>query len=107
MLCQIHTQNTDTRYRRLLVNLNELDALIEETQDSLGDFVLVMKIYIPEIDKGIYYDVDSLQNIIIYRTDEKETKEKAPTLFFENTTTLLEVSVDRKTKYVRLGTEPA
>ena len=106
LLGQIHTHNTDTSYRRLLVNLNELYALIEETQEKLGDFVLVMKIYIPEIDKGIYYDVDSLQNIIIYRTDEKATKGKVPSLFFENTTTLLEFSVDRKTKYVRLGTEP-
>lgn len=107
LLGQIHTHKTDTSYRRLLVNLNELYALIEETKDSLGDFVLAMKIYVPEIDKGIYYDVDSLQNIIIYRTDEQETKEKVPSLFFENTTTLLEFSVDRKTKYVRLGTEPA
>lgn len=107
LLSQIHTHNTDSSFRRLLVNLHELNLLIEETQEQLGNFVLVMKIYIPEIDKGIFYDVDSLQNIIIYRSDETETKQQAPSLFFENTTTLLEFSVDRKTKYVRIGSEPA
>ena len=42
-----------------------MESLIEETRDRLGNFVLIMKIYVPEIDKGIFYDVDSLQNIII------------------------------------------
>lgn len=107
LLSQIHTHNKDTSYRRLLVNLNELYSLIDETQDRLGEFVLVMKIYVPEIDKGIYYDVDSLQNIIIYRSDQNESQKKVPSLFFENTTTLLEFSIDRKTKYVRIGAEPA
>jgi hypothetical protein len=107
LLGQIHTHNADSSYRRLLVNLNELEVLMEETKEKLGDFVLVMKIYIPEIDKGIYYDVDSLQNIVIYRSDQGQGAQKAPSLFYENTTTLLEFSVDRKTKYVRIGAEPA
>jgi hypothetical protein len=107
LMGQIHTHNTDSSYRRLLVNLYELESLIDEAKKKLGDFVLVMKIYIPEIDKGIFYDVDSLQNIIIYRTDEKGSKQNTPSLFFENTTTLLEFNVDRKTKYVRIGAEPA
>ncbi|HKL14985.1 MAG TPA: hypothetical protein VJ915_05085 [Balneolaceae bacterium] len=107
LLGQIHTHNADSSYRRLLVNLNKLQALMEETKQKLGDFVLVMKIYIPEIDKGIYYDVDSLQNIVIYRSNTGKMDENAPSLFYANTTTLLEFSVDRKTKYVRIGTEPA
>ncbi|WP_340102638.1 esterase/lipase family protein [Rhodohalobacter sp. 8-1] len=107
LLSQIHTHIKDASYRRLLVNLHEMDLLMEETRDQLGEFVLIMKIYIPEIDKGIFYDVDSLQNIVIYRSDEKESAQKVPSLFYENTTTLLEFSVDRKTKYVRIGEEPA
>jgi hypothetical protein len=89
------------------VNHNLLKDLIEETRDKLGDFVLIMKIFVPEIDKGIFYDVDSLQNIVIYRSDEHEMKQQSPSLFYENTTTLLEFSVDRQTKYVRIGSEPA
>lgn len=106
LLGQVHTHTSNSSYRRLLVNLNKLESLMEETRLSLGDFVLVMKIYIPEIDKGIYYDVDSLQNIVIYRSNSDKKKQNNPSLFFANTTTLLEFSVNRKTEYVRIGSEP-
>ena len=106
LLDQVHTHTSNSSYRRLLVNLNELESLMADTLTSLGDFVLVMKIYIPEIDKGIYYDVDSLQNIVIYRSDSDKKSQNNPSLFFANTTTLLEFSVNRKTEYVRIGSEP-
>jgi|GEM_PF-1559451 len=77
-----------------------------ETRTSLGDFVLVMKIYSPEIDKGIYYDVDSLQNIVIHRSDSDKKSQNNSSLFFANTTTLLEFSVNRKSEYVRIESEP-
>jgi len=77
-----------------------------ETRTSLGDFVLVMKIYSPEIDKGIYYDVDSLQNIVIHRSDSDKKSQNNSSLFFANTTTLLELSVNRKSEYVRIESEP-
>ena len=107
LLGQIHTHKTDSSYRRILVNHTLLRNLIEETRNKLGDFVLIMKIFVPEIDKGIFYDVDSLQNIVIYRSDEKDSKQQSPSLFYENTTTLMEFSVDRQTRYVRIGSEPA
>lgn len=106
LLNQIHTHSKDSSYRRLLVNLNKLNRLIEKTQESLGDFVLAMKIFVPEIDKGIYYDLNSLQNIIIYRSNVDEKKSGLPSLFFGNTTTLLELKADRKTKYVRINKDP-
>lgn len=106
LLDQVHTHTSNSSYRRLLVNLNELESLMADTLTSLGDFVLVMKIYIPEIDKGIYYDIDSLQNIVIYRSDSDKKSQNNPSLFFANTTTLLEFSVNRKTEYVRIGSEP-
>lgn len=107
LLNQVHTHSQDSSYRRLLVNISELQKLIEETKEKLGNFVLIMKIYVPEIDKGIYYDVDSLQNIVIYRTDEDHTNDDIPTLFYANTTTLLELHVNRKTKYVRIAKQPS
>jgi len=54
-----------------------------ETRTSLGDFVLVMKIYSPEIDKGIYYDVDSLQNIVIHRSDSDKKSQKTLLCFLQ------------------------
>lgn len=106
LLSQVHSHTHDSSFRRLLVNINLLNKLIEETRERLGEFVLIMRIFVPEIDKGIYYDVDSLQNIVIFRTNEKDTKEKVPTLFYANTTTLLELHINRKTKYVRIAPEP-
>lgn len=106
LLSQIHTHSKDSSYRRLLVNLNRLKNLIKKTKESLGDFVLVLKIFVPEIDKGIYYDLNALQNIIIYRSNTDSKGSDMPSLFYGNTTTLLELRVDRKTRYVRISKNP-
>lgn len=104
MLCEIHTHSKAKSYRRLLVNLDNINALIERAKEELGEFVICMKIFVPSIDKGIYYDLDSLQNVVIYRSDGNDSG--APSLFFDNTTTLIELEVDRRTSYVRIGRDP-
>jgi hypothetical protein len=63
-----------------------------------------MRIFIPGIDKGIYYDIESLQNVVIYRSESQDNG--APSLFFENTTTLIEFKVNRETSYVTLSEKP-
>lgn len=106
LLSDIHTHSKDTSYRRLLVNMNRLNHLFDKAKEKLGDFVLAMKIFVPGIDKGIYYDLSSLQNIIIYRSDTDHKSSDLPSLFYPNTTTLLELKVDRKTRYVRISKDP-
>lgn len=103
LIKEIHKQSVDPSYRRLLVNLDEVDHLIEKGRIELEDFVLSMRIFVPSIDKGIYYDLNSLQNVVIYSS--VPSVEKAPSLFFENTTTLIEMKISRKTRYVSIGTK--
>ena len=105
LIGQIHTHNKDSSYRRLLVNLDNLSDLIEETKEKIGEFVISMRIFVPSLDKGIFYDLDSLQNLVIYHSDE-QTDSKTPDLFFENTTTLIELKVNRRTSYVRIDKNP-
>lgn len=103
---QVHTHSKDSSYRRLLVNIDRLQQLIEQTEEELRKFVLVMNIYVPEVDEGIYYDLDSLQKVVVYNSDESNGKNGLPSLFYANTTTLLELRVNRKTSYVRISKNP-
>jgi hypothetical protein len=104
MLGNIHTHSTNSSYRRLLVNLDDIAEFIKKAKERIGEFVISMKIYVPEIDKGIFYDTDSLQNVVIYRSDRSDINQ--PSLFFGNTTTLVELMVDRKTNYVTISKHP-
>lgn len=104
LICEIHTNSVDSSFRRLLVNLDDVNELIEKAKEELGSFVLSMRIFVPGIDKGIYYDLESLQNVVIYQSET--SKNGVPSLFFENTTTLIEFKVNRETSYVRLSEDP-
>jgi len=103
---EFHTHSKDSSYRRLLVNMTDMRELIEKAKMQLGPFVLSMKIFVPAIDKGIYYDLDSLQNVVIYHS-ENEDEGGTPMLFYSNTTTLIELKVNRQTSYVRISKEGA
>ncbi|MEX0895177.1 MAG: hypothetical protein WDZ36_05410 [Balneolaceae bacterium] len=103
---QIHTHSKDSSYRRLLVNLDDLNQRIEKAKEELGDFVLSMRIFVPRIDKGIYYDLDSLNNIVVYHSNPDVELDHEPSLFFDNTTTLIELKVNRSTSYVTLSLSP-
>ncbi|MEX0646570.1 MAG: hypothetical protein WEA56_00750 [Balneolaceae bacterium] len=105
LIREIHTHSKDTSYRRLLVNLDKLNKLIDEAKERLGPFVISMKLFVPNVDAGIFYEPEALQNVVIYHSDTENNK-GIPKLFFHNTTTLLELKVNRKTSYVRIGKEP-
>ena len=104
---EIHPHSVDGSYRRFLINLPALRALLERatTDDQgLGEPVaLSMRVYVPRIDGGIRYAIDQLQNIVLLRTDGKA---KGPTFLYSNTTTLLELRVNRVCDYVSVATSP-
>lgn len=100
---EFHTHSKDSSYRRLLVNMADMNELIEKAKMQLGPFVLSMKIFVPGIDRGIYYDLDSLQNVVIYHSDNKDLG--TPMFFYGNTTTLVELKVKRQTSYVKISKE--
>jgi hypothetical protein len=111
-----HTFSQDSSFRRLLVNTHDLKLLIEDMEGSgnfPNGFVICMKVFVPQIDKYIIYHTQNLQNIILYdsiKTTIQEIEESdhvpPPAFFFENTTTLLEIQVERNNQYVYIGENP-
>lgn len=103
---EVHQNTNDKSYRRLLVNHHKLSELISslsrETQFKDG-YVISMKVYVPEISKGIQYKVKNLENVVIF--DSGALNNEVPNFFFENTTTFVELQVDRFNRHVRIGTE--
>lgn len=104
LLAEIHTHSKNPSFRRLLVDPASVRRLFSQAQKDLGeDLVMSMKIYVPRVDKGIYYNIDRLQNIVLYDAAEQQ---EAFALFYENTTTLVELRVDRSNTYVTVGSRP-
>lgn len=101
---EFHAHSKDPSYRRLLVNVGEVKALLAQARQALGgEVVLSMRLYVPAIDNGIQYENEELQNIILFETGGKDTK--LPKFFYDNTTTLIELRVNRFTSYVVVGPE--
>jgi hypothetical protein len=78
---------------------------LKAVEDSLGklrtltgrELSLRLRLHIPEVDAGISYATETLQDIEIYRPGGGEA---GPTFFYPNTTTFLELRADRQTTYV-------
>lgn len=103
---EFHTHTVDPSYRRLLINTKEINECLQRAkQELVTDIVLSVRMYVPKIDKGIQYDNDNLQNIVLYDSREKESK--SPQFICDNTTTLIELKVDRFNNYVSIGKEPS
>lgn len=93
MLDEVHTHTIDSSYRRLLVDIHELTDMAERARLDMGEGVVVgMRIYVPPINRGIQYDLSCMQNIVIY---DPAARSETFSFFYENTTTLLELRVNR------------
>jgi hypothetical protein len=102
MLREIHTHSIDASFRRLLVDLAEVKWVLGNAAQDMGEpVVLGMRVYVPDIDKGIRYDLDALQNVVIY--DPADASGKGLKFFYSNTTTLIELRVRRKCDLVKLS----
>lgn len=105
MTAQVHTHQEDPSYRSFIVNLDTIKALLAEAKTALNaDVALSMKMFVPDIDEGIRYDTRNMQNIVLASTGAKE--KGAPSFFFPNTTTLLELNVNRFNTYVTVQETP-
>lgn len=103
---EFHTNSSDPSLRRFLVGLNKLEKLLEECYRDMGDVILSVRVHIPKVDDGIFYDTKKLKNIFLLRTQGGRIVKSSPSLFYPNTTTLMELKVNRSTKYVTLSTKP-
>ncbi|MCP5055000.1 MAG: hypothetical protein GY940_47985 [bacterium] len=90
-------------FRRFLVNTNGVRNLLEEAEkDIRGEVVLAMRIYVPKVDNGISYNTGTLQTIVIF--DPHNNDKTIPSFFYPNTTTLIQMKVDRRNNYVKIST---
>ncbi len=89
-----HTHAKDPSYRSFLINLDKVKEKISEFKKEMNeDIALDMCVHVPEVDEGIKYETDSIQNVIIHRTDGKRGDQ--PAFLFPNTTTLVELFANR------------
>lgn len=105
LLGEIHTHGKDSSHRRLLVDVAEVRRLLKEATTTLGNpVVLSLRVYVPRVDKGIHFANERLENVVLL--DPEREKDAPFRVFFENTTTLIEIHVDRINKYVTVSSNP-
>jgi len=102
LLSECHTFEADSSYRRLLVCRSDVEEILGRARTEFGEAMLCLRIHVPKIDDNIRYNTDGLQQLVLLRTDQPVE----PQLFYDNTTTLVELSVDRYTGYVTVGAQP-
>lgn len=91
---EFHTHSIDSSYRGFLVDTEKIKTILHDAQQEIGgNIVLSVRIFVPEIDRGIKFDTSKLQNVILL--DPNSQKSDLPSFFYENTTTLIELKVNR------------
>lgn len=104
---EFHQHSEAPSYRRFLVDLEDVRALLDEAEEVLGgEVVLGLRIHVPPIDRGIRYRAEELGSVALYPADAVQARGGGTTFFHPNTTTLLEIQVDRVNDYVTVGAEP-
>ena len=99
-----HEHTRDPSHRRFLVDVAAVKVLMRRARAELGaSAVLSMRVYVPDSeDDGIRYRTENLKNIVLQRSEPAPDE---PSFLFENTTTLLELRVDRCCDLVTVGLE--
>lgn len=100
MTSHFHTYSRDPCFRRTLVDVETVEELLP------ADHVLAMRMYVPRVEDGIYYDTDHIRDVVVHDPAAEDGTDGAPSFFYPNTTTLVQLRVDRVTDYVTVGTEP-
>ncbi|MEM7770588.1 MAG: alpha/beta hydrolase [Cyanobacteria bacterium P01_A01_bin.37] len=98
---EFHTCGQNASYRRFLVNINQLKSFLRQASDRLNSTIKIsVEIFIPAIERGIRYDAKNLRNAILF--DSAQENPNLPSFFYENTTTLIELRVNRLNEYVHI-----
>ncbi|MFN8659560.1 MAG: hypothetical protein U0105_24710 [Candidatus Obscuribacterales bacterium] len=110
---EFETFTKDRSYRRFLVDVKKLRNLMKRAKTKFGGekAVLCMKVWVPPVDKGIRYNLRALKALAILDSDEAKAPIKdyvegvstMPSLWYENTTTLIELQVNRENTYTWLS----
>lgn len=106
MICsEFHAHTGNPAFRRFLVDPEAVLKRVLAAQGDLGkDIGLCMRISIPPVEKGIRYEDQDLGSVLLYCPGLKERQ--AVSFFSPNTTTLIELCVNRVNDYITLGPDP-
>lgn len=105
LTANFHTNQTDASFRRFLVDLEEIRVFLNKAEEQLGAKpALSMRVHVPKVDDGIQYENKDLENIVIH--DTSGTLKPPKNFFYENTTTFIELRVNRFNNYVHIGVQP-
>jgi hypothetical protein len=95
---EFHTCTTDSSYRRFLIDLQAVKAALP------ADHCVTMTVHLaPIIKKDIVFD--DVEDILLYDPDEKKDRPDATTGFHPNTTTFMELRVNRRNQLVQVFDE--
>jgi hypothetical protein len=101
LTAEAHANSKDSSLRRVLVDSLEMDRLYADVEKLWGsDYILGGRIHIPEVGKGVAYDTEELQDVIIYSPGESSFSPNH--LFMVNRTFLVDLRVRRYSGYVTL-----
>lgn len=106
---EFHRHGEAPNHRRFLVNPVAVRAFLDRAGEILGEEpVLSLTMHVPPIDRGIRYDTERVRAVALWPADDAQRGDgggplRTPTFFYPNTTTLLEIRVDRQNDYVTLG----
>ncbi len=105
---EFHRHSENAAYRRFLLDPLEVGAFLDRARNEVGEEVFLgLGVHVPPVDRGIRYNTDDLKEVALWPADaSQKEKGSAPTFLYPNTTTLLEVVVDRVNDYVFLGGSP-
>lgn len=95
-----HRHSRSPGHRRFLVEVEKFKQLLDDAGQKLGDFCVALQMHVPKVDRGIRYRADAVRGVVIHDS----RKPQQPSFVFENTTTLVEIVVDRYTtnSYVKI-----
>ncbi|MBX3134297.1 MAG: hypothetical protein KF689_13020 [Gemmatimonadaceae bacterium] len=106
LVAEGHENRSNAAYRRFLVDPQAVKKIIKDAAQALDqDVALTMRVYVPPVDGGIRYENDKLHAVAL-ATSAPHRRRSTPQLLFPNTTTLVDIGVDRKCDYVWLSDKP-
>jgi len=108
LTAEFHQHSVDPSYRRFLFVPSEMIDLMTRAKTAYGsDVRLMMRVYVPGVEKGIQYDCGCFQHVVLADTAPPPPPgSNGLSFLYPNTTTLLEIRTNRVNEYVFVGTTP-
>jgi len=91
----------DRSFMRILIHLRKVLEIFNQAKEDLKyPIVMCMRIFAAPVEKGIKYMVDGIQDVVIY--DPTNSSTTVTQFLHRNTTTLVEIRIDRYNNYVKI-----